>query len=57
MGTDSGNGPIEKAKDAKDEIADKLEPNNEELEGSEGPAGASSPFSSGERPDEQPASG
>lgn len=57
MDNDSGQGPIEKADDVKQKVADKLEPSEEELSESGGPAGASSPFSSGERPGEQQSSG
>ena len=56
MATDGGDGLVDKVKEAKDAVGDKLEPSNEELEQSGGVGGASSPFSSGERPDEQPAS-
>ena len=53
MSSDDDQGPLDKAEEVKDEVADKLEPTEDELSQSGGAASASSPFSDGERPGEQ----
>lgn len=54
MNQNDDQGPIDKVKEVGQKAADAIEPTEEELSQSGGPASASSPFSSGERPDEQP---
>jgi hypothetical protein len=54
MSQSDDQGPIDKAKEVGQKAADAIEPSEEELSRSGGAAGASSPFSDGERSGEQP---
>lgn len=54
MSQNDDQGPIDKAKEAGQKAADAIEPSEDELSQGGGAASASSPFSDGERPGEQP---